>query len=151
MVNCLHEEAGEDGSDAVVDTTSTALMSAIKDLTSTKLQDKPIRLHTKIDEVALERCVDESLERGEVSWLGSVLSNLLLVLGTAFLLGGLKYKVQTFSVDSVKANSSLLLLGMITLLLPALLDITNTQLHDDDSLFLSRFCSVVLLVVYALK
>jgi len=85
----------------------------------------------------------------QLSLLGSVLSNLLLVLGTAFFLGGLKYKVQTFSVDSVKANSSLLLLGMITLLLPALLDITNTQLHDDDSLFLSRFCSVVLLVVYA--
>ena len=71
------------------------------------------------------------------------------MLGTAFLLGGLRYKVQTFSVDSVKANTSLLMLGMITLLLPALLDITNTQLRDDDSLVLSRLCSVVLLVVYA--
>jgi Ca2+/Na+ antiporter len=71
----------------------------------------------------------------QLSLLGSVLSNLLLVLGTAFLLGGTVHKVQTFSnpnpnpnpnpspnqvqtfsVDSVKANTSLLMLGMITLL-----------------------------------
>ncbi len=85
----------------------------------------------------------------QLSLLGSVLSNLLLVLGTAFLLGGLRYKVQTFSVDSVKANTSLLMLGMITLLLPTLLDTTNSMLDNQDSLRLSRFCSVVLLVVYA--
>ena len=84
----------------------------------------------------------------QLSLLGSVLSNLLLVLGTAFLLGGLRHKVQTFSVDSVKANTSLLMLGMITLLMPNLLDSTNSMLDTDDALRLSRLCSVVLLVVY---
>ena len=85
----------------------------------------------------------------QLSLLGSVLSNLLLVLGTAFFLGGLRHKVQTFSIDSVKANTSLLMLGMITLLMPNLLDSTNSMLDSDDALRLSRFCSVVLLVVYA--
>ena len=85
----------------------------------------------------------------QLSLLGSVLSNLLLVLGTAFLLGGLRHKVQTFSIDSVKANTSLLMLGMITLLMPNLLDSTNSMLDTDDALRLSRLCSVVLLVVYA--
>eukprot|EP00966_Prymnesium_polylepis_P189234 4384063-Prymnesium_polylepis.1 len=84
----------------------------------------------------------------QLSLLGSVLSNLLLVLGCSFLLGGFRYKEQHFSADTVRANTSLLMLGMITLLLPAMLDITNTQLHDDDSLTLSRICSLILLIVY---
>ena len=84
----------------------------------------------------------------QLSLLGSVLFNLLLVLGCAFLLGGFRYKEQHFSADTVRANTSLLMLGMITLLLPAMLDITNTQLHDDDSLTLSRVCSIILLIVY---
>ena len=70
----------------------------------------------------------------QLSLLGSVLSNLLLVLGTAFLLGGLRHKVQTFSIDSVKANTSLLMLGMITLLMPNLLDSTNSMLDNHDAL-----------------
>ena len=49
----------------------------------------------------------------QLSLLGSVMSNLLLVLGTAFFLGGLRHDVQTFSADSVKASISLLMLGMI--------------------------------------
>ncbi|KAL3930076.1 MAG: hypothetical protein SGPRY_001689 [Prymnesium sp.] len=84
----------------------------------------------------------------QLSLLGSVLSNLLLVLGCSFLIGGFKYKEQNFSADTVRANTSLLMLGMITLLLPAMLDITNTQLHDNDSLTLSRVCSIILLIVY---
>ena len=73
----------------------------------------------------------------QLSLLGSVLSNLLLVLGCSFLLGGFRYKEQYFSADTVRANTSLLMLGMITLLLPAMLDITNTQENEDDSLLLS--------------
>jgi len=40
------------------------------------------------------------------------------------------------------------MLGMITLLMPALLDQTNTKLNDGDSLTLSRICSIILLVTY---
>mmetsp|Transcript_1901 Transcript_1901/g.5069 ORF Transcript_1901/g.5069 Transcript_1901/m.5069 type:complete len:311 (-) Transcript_1901:137-1069(-) len=40
------------------------------------------------------------------------------------------------------------MLGMITLLMPALLDQTNTMLNVGDSLMLSRICSIILLVVY---
>lgn len=66
----------------------------------------------------------------QLSLLGSILSNLLLVLGCSFLCGGLKYKEQVFLVDGVRANTSLLMLGMITLLLPTMLDITNTKVSE---------------------
>ena len=58
----------------------------------------------------------------QLSLLGSVLSNLLLVLGTAFFCGGLRQKVQTFNTDVISANNALLVLGALAILLPAILD-----------------------------
>ena len=89
----------------------------------------------------------------QLSLLGSVLSNLLLVLGTAFFCGGLRQKVQTFNTDVISANNALLVLGALAILLPAILDASGTALHrvDDkgaDELALSRFSSVILLAVY---
>ena len=87
----------------------------------------------------------------QLSLLGSVLSNLLLVLGCAFFFGGLQRKVQTFNADGAMANSTLLILGAVTLLLP-------TMLHATDSAFaaswaadlaLARLSSVLLLAIYA--
>ena len=54
-----------------------------------------------------------ALERGlyvvvATSLVGSVLSNLLLVLGCCFLFGGMYYKIQTFNATSNRATSSLL-------------------------------------------
>jgi hypothetical protein len=50
--------------------------------------------------------------------LGSILSNLLLVLGCCFVAGGLKYKTQEFNATSATANSSLLLVACMALVLP---------------------------------
>ena len=80
----------------------------------------------------------------QLSLLGSVLSNLLLVLGCAFFFGGLRYKQQRFSRGGVAANSTLLILGSIALMLPAMLSATNTELQPEaDTLWLSRVSSVV--------
>ncbi len=57
----------------------------------------------------------------QVSLLGSILSNLLLVLGMSFLCGGLKFSVQTFSKSSSSVNSGLLTLSVISILFPAVL------------------------------
>jgi Ca2+:H+ antiporter len=56
-----------------------------------------------------------------VSLLGSVLSNLLLVLGCAFFFGGLKHSMQRFNKVSSSINSGLLLLAVMALLFPAVL------------------------------
>ena len=85
----------------------------------------------------------------QLSLIGSVLSNLLLVLGTAFFMGGLRYKKQEFSKTGVIANCSLLMLGIFTLTLPAVLHSTHTELKDTASeLALSRFSSFCLLIMY---
>lgn len=55
----------------------------------------------------------------QTSLLGSILSNCLLVLGMAFLLGGLKNKVQMYNQKGAHMLSSLLLLASIALVLPA--------------------------------
>jgi Ca2+:H+ antiporter len=85
----------------------------------------------------------------QLSLLGSILSNLLLVLGCAFFLGGTKYKTQTFNKTGVSMNSALLLLAVISLSVPSILHTTHTEMHGTDSeLALSRFTSVILLGVY---
>ncbi|KAJ8521122.1 hypothetical protein ONZ45_g2174 [Pleurotus djamor] len=51
--------------------------------------------------------------------VGSILSNLLLVLGMCFFAGGTKYSEQGFGVSAVQLNSSLLTISVIAVLLPA--------------------------------
>ena len=87
-----------------------------------------------------------------MSLIGSIYSNLLLVLGCAFVLGGANSrnpKTQRFNQDAAVANSALLLLAMLALLLPGVLDATHQEAHGlEGTLDLSRFVSVLLLLVY---
>ncbi|CAM6081809.1 unnamed protein product [Calypogeia fissa] len=87
----------------------------------------------------------------QLSLLGSILSNVLLVLGCAFLFGGLanKQKDQTFNKAAALVSSGLLLMAVMGLLFPAVLHATHTEIHDGKSeLSLSRFSSCVMLVAY---
>ena len=45
----------------------------------------------------------------QASLIGSILGNMLLVLGLAMLWGGLKHKEQTFNSDAIQMNGTLLL------------------------------------------
>merc|ERR1719272_2652775 len=54
--------------------------------------------------------------------LGSVLSNLLLVLGMSFFFGGLLHHRQRFSKEGAMVNMSLLLLACFTLALPTVVN-----------------------------
>jgi len=62
----------------------------------------------------------------QVSMLGSVLSNLLLVLGCAFLTGGTKWEEQSFNKTAAITNSGLLLIAVLSICLPSILDATHT-------------------------
>ena len=85
----------------------------------------------------------------QLSLLGSILSNMLLVLGCAFLFGGMSRKEQYFNAEGVIINFGLLLLAVMGLSLPALLHFTHTELHGTASeLALSRFSSTILLLIY---
>ena len=50
----------------------------------------------------------------QLSLLGSIFTNTLLVLGTAFFAGGLKHKEQTFNVKGVTLNAGLLLVSVVS-------------------------------------
>ncbi|KAJ4796601.1 vacuolar cation/proton exchanger [Rhynchospora pubera] len=86
------------------------------------------------------------------SLLGSILSNMLLVLGCAFFAGGLTHphKDQDFNKASAVVNSGLLLMAVMGLLFPAVLHFTHSEVHYGKSeVTLSRFSSCVMLLAYA--
>eukprot|EP00938_MAST-03A_sp_MAST-3A-sp1_P004344 g4344.t1 len=90
----------------------------------------------------------------KASLLGSVLSNLLLVLGCAFLVGGIKVmkqgrKEQKFNITAATTNGALLLLATMGMIFPALLSSTGGERTEDAALDMSRAVSMGLLLGYA--
>lgn len=85
------------------------------------------------------------------SLLGSILSNLLLVLGCSFFFGGLYHKTQTFNAVGNRACSSLLMLACIGIIIPTaatkLVDAEDS--HEEWILDISRGTAVLLLACYA--
>ncbi|XP_057431060.1 vacuolar cation/proton exchanger 5-like [Lotus japonicus] len=87
----------------------------------------------------------------KLSLLGSILSNMLLVLGCAFLCGGIVFheKAQVFNKATASVNSGLLLMAVMGLFFPTALHYTHTEVHLGKSeLWLSRFSSCVMLAAY---
>ncbi|MBJ23820.1 MAG: calcium/proton exchanger [Euryarchaeota archaeon] len=85
----------------------------------------------------------------QASLIGSILGNLLLVLGLAFVWGGIKHKEQKFSSDAVSTNGSLLMLAMLALIIPATFGQIENQ-SSDSILNLSRVAALILLMLYLL-
>ncbi|KAI8068134.1 Sodium/calcium exchanger protein-domain-containing protein [Gilbertella persicaria] len=87
----------------------------------------------------------------QASVLGSILSNLLLVLGFCFFLGGLNRTEQKFNVTAAQTSCSLLALTTLSLLVPASFSASTPDEDTVESILqLSRGVSIVLLVVYVL-
>ncbi|XP_077240847.1 vacuolar cation/proton exchanger 2-like isoform X3 [Tasmannia lanceolata] len=83
---------------------------------------------------------------------GSILSNMLLVLGCAFFTGGILHckKDQVFNKAAAVVNSGLLLMAVMGIVFPAVLHFTHSEVHFGKSeLALSRFSSCIMLVAYA--
>ncbi|NMF82120.1 calcium/proton exchanger [Nodosilinea sp. P-1105] len=97
-----------------------------------------------------------ALEEGLVdvvkaSITGSIISNLLLVMGVSMLLGGFKYKEQTFQPLIARVNASTMNLAVVAILLPTTIDLTATAIDDSTIQTLSNAVAVVLIVVYGLS
>ena len=86
--------------------------------------------------------------------LGSILSNLLLVLGCCFLAGGLKYREQFFNSTVASTMSSLMAVASASLIVPATLYETLGDPQSSESksiiLIISRGTALVLLVLYVM-
>ncbi|MES1260381.1 MAG: calcium/proton exchanger, partial [Acidobacteriota bacterium] len=84
----------------------------------------------------------------KASLTGSIIGNILLVMGAAVLAGGIKYKEQKFNVTAARAQSTLLLLAAIAFVMPAAFHFLAGpagQIREHD---LSLEISVVLLFAY---
>lgn len=55
----------------------------------------------------------------QASLLGGLLSNLLLVLGMAFLVGGARYSEQEFQQTAAQLNTNLMTLAVVALVIPS--------------------------------
>ena len=61
----------------------------------------------------------------KASMIGSILGNILLVLGASMLAGGLKRERQTFSPTSAQAQASMLLLAAVALVMPTIFQLVH--------------------------
>lgn len=90
------------------------------------------------------------LELVKASIVGSILGNLLLVLGLGLLLGGLKNGIQTFDRRQAALNATMLILAVAALAVPSIFD---AAIQEDlvAELQLSESVAVVMIVIYGLS
>jgi Ca2+:H+ antiporter len=87
----------------------------------------------------------------QASLIGSILGNLLLVMGLAFVWGGIHHSEQKYSETQVSSNGSLLLLSMIVLVIPTVFQSSvGGEGGDSRLLDLSHIAAAILLLVYGL-
>ena len=83
----------------------------------------------------------------QAALIGSILANSLLVLGLAFLVGGLRNGTQQFASESPRMIATLTLLAVAALVVPTLAHALHTPADAHEGA-LSVACAVVLLIVF---
>ncbi|MEB3359051.1 MAG: calcium/proton exchanger [Synechococcales bacterium] len=86
----------------------------------------------------------------KASLTGSMIGNLLLVMGLSMFLGGLRFKEQTFQPVVARINASSMNLAVIAILLPTAVEFTSGGIEDAAIQKLSVAVAIVLILVYAL-
>ena len=94
--------------------------------------------------------LDNQIEVVKASLTGSILGNLLLVLGLSFFVGGLRHKEQVYSERAASVHTSSLVLAVIGFLMPALFVLTTSgpQTFVEREV-VSGTVAVVLIALYA--
>ncbi|KAJ1677868.1 hypothetical protein EV182_005271 [Spiromyces aspiralis] len=88
----------------------------------------------------------------QMTMLGVVMANTMLVVGLAFFVGGCRYRDQYFNLTLAQTCTALMGLGVLSMIVPA----AFTQVHAPNRevswaiLSLSRGTAIILLVVYIL-
>ena len=86
----------------------------------------------------------------KASITGSIIGNLLLVTGLAMLLGGLRFKEQSFKPTAARLNASAMNLAVIAILIPTAVQYTSTGIGEETVQILSVAVAAVLIGVYGL-
>ena len=86
----------------------------------------------------------------KASITGSIIGNLLLVMGLSMLLGGLRFKEQTFQPVVARVNASSMNLAVIAILLPTAIQFSAEGIDSQVLQNLSIAVAIVLIGVYGL-
>ncbi|OGM49174.1 vacuolar calcium ion transporter [Aspergillus bombycis] len=91
----------------------------------------------------------------QASMLGSILSNILLVLGCCFFVGGIRYSEQSFNTTVASTMSSLMTVASASLIIPATLYASLSSAgdganRDKNILILSHGTAIILLILYVM-
>ncbi len=91
------------------------------------------------------------LELVKASITGSIIGNLLLVLGFAMAAGGVRHGTQTFNKANASRNAILLVLAVTTLIIPSLFSQSIQQANGTTSVeLLSIGVAIIMIVLYGL-
>jgi Ca2+:H+ antiporter len=90
------------------------------------------------------------IEVVKASLTGSIIGNLLLVMGLSMFLGGLRYKEQTFQPVIARVNASLMNLAVVAILLPTAFHFSAPNIQAPQIQKFSIAVSIILIVVYCL-
>jgi Ca2+:H+ antiporter len=91
------------------------------------------------------------LDMVRASLIGAILANLLLALGIAFLLGGMRHRDQVYNAGAARVYSSMMLIAAISLMVPSAFSRffgAEETLHEEALLNIGL--AVVLLAAYGL-
>lgn len=99
--------------------------------------------------IAIFLVLEGELEVVKASLTGSILGNLLFVLGLSFLFGGLRHQEQRFNAQSAGIHATSLALAVTGLLMPALFVLTTGQQTFFQREVVSGTVAGILIALYA--
>jgi len=86
----------------------------------------------------------------KASITGTLMANLLLVMGLSMLLGGIRYKEQSFAPVVARVNASSMTVAIAAILLPAMVIYTSDRVPPTAVSQMSVVASIILVLVYGL-
>ena len=90
------------------------------------------------------------LELVKASITGSIIGNLMLVLGFAMVVGGIRHGVQHFNKQNAGRNAILLMLAVITLVIPSVFSQSISQTGNTNVEALSIGVAIIMIALYGL-
>ena len=91
------------------------------------------------------------IEVVKASIAGSILGNLLLVLGTAMMAGGLRFKKQTFNRTAALASGSTLFIAAAALVMPAIFPIAIPNVSNVTVETFSLLVAICMMLMYIMS
>lgn len=100
--------------------------------------------------IAIVAVMNGELEIVRASIIGSVIGNILLVLGLSLLLGGLRFRNQTYNREIAETNTTMMTLAVIALLVPAFFvkSVPGLKMEDMRVEQMTLYIAVLLIALY---